>query len=89
MALDLETKAAIVGDFGRTGKDTGSPEVQIALLTKNIQSLTEHMKTHPKDRHSRIGLLKMVSRRRKLLDYVRKHDLEKYRELLKRLNLRK
>lgn len=89
MALEQNEKTEIIKDFQRTGSDTGSPEVQIALLTRNIMKLTDHFKEHKKDKHSRMGLLKMVSKRRKLLDYVRNTNVEKYKELLKRLNIRK
>ena len=75
--------------YQRSGKDTGSPEVQIALLTERINSLTEHFKTHVKDFHSRRGLLKLVSQRRKLLDYLKRKDADKYRGLIERLSLRK
>jgi small subunit ribosomal protein S15 len=89
MAILTEQKAQIVKDFGRKAGDTGSPEVQIALLTARIVELTEHFKTHKHDNHSRQGLLRMVAQRRKLLDYLKDSDLEGYRELLKRLNLRR
>jgi small subunit ribosomal protein S15 len=89
MALQVPQKAQVVKTYQRSGKDTGSPEVQIALLTERINTLTEHFKTHVKDFHSRRGLLVMVSQRRKLLDYLRRKDVEKYRGLIERLNLRK
>jgi small subunit ribosomal protein S15 len=89
MALEKTEKTQIITDFARGQKDTGSPEVQIALLTRNIMNLTEHLKGHKKDSHSRLGLLRMVSKRRKLLDYLKKTDVEKYREVIKRLNIRK
>jgi small subunit ribosomal protein S15 len=89
MALQVAQKAKVVKDYQRSGKDTGSPEVQVALLTERINGLTEHFKTHVKDFHSRRGLLKMVSQRRKLLDYLRDKDADKYRGLIERLNLRK
>jgi small subunit ribosomal protein S15 len=82
-------KAQIVKDFQRQGADTGSPEVQVALLTARITELTEHFKAHVKDHHSRRGLLRMVSRRRKLLDYLKDTDADKYRALIERLGLRK
>ena len=82
-------KAAIIEKFARTEKDTGSPEVQIALLTERINALTGHLKTHPKDFHSRRGLLQMVGQRKGLLDYVRKIDVNRYRELIGELGLRK
>jgi small subunit ribosomal protein S15 len=89
MALQVAQKAQVVKQYQRSGADTGSPEVQIALLTERINGLTEHFKTHVKDFHSRRGLLKMVSQRRKLLDYLRDTDADKYRGLIERLNLRK
>ncbi|MBI4977006.1 MAG: 30S ribosomal protein S15 [Spirochaetes bacterium] len=89
MAIETKAKAEVIGTFRRSDKDTGSPEVQVALLTNRILGLAEHFKSHEKDHHSRIGLLKMVNRRRKLLDYLRKNDLDKYRDLIKRLNIRK
>ena len=82
-------KQDIISQFKINDKDTGSSEVQIALLTARINSLTEHLRTHRKDFHSRRGLIAMASRRRKLLDYVKRHDLPKYTELLQKLNLRK
>ena len=89
MPLQVEQKAQVVKTFQRSSRDTGSPEVQIALLTERINSLTGHFKSHVKDFHSRRGLLKMVSQRRKLLDYLRDKDADKYRGLIERLNLRK
>lgn len=89
MAITTDQKARIVGDYQRAAGDTGSPEVQIALLTSRINELTEHFKTHVKDFHSRRGLLRLVSRRRKLLDYLKQSDTDKYRGLLERLGLRK
>lgn len=82
-------KQEVVGKFGRTPTDTGSPEVQIALLTARINLLTGHLKEHHKDHHSRRGLLKMVGQRRGLLNYLKKQDIIKYRELLEQLELRK
>ncbi|MCL2376195.1 MAG: 30S ribosomal protein S15 [Defluviitaleaceae bacterium] len=82
-------KKAIVEKFGRTPEDTGSPEVQIALLTERINHLTEHLKIHKKDHHSRRGLLMMVGQRRGLLDYMMRKDIEKYRELIAALGIRK
>jgi small subunit ribosomal protein S15 len=82
-------KPEIISEFKIHDKDTGSSEVQIALLSARINHLTEHLRTHRKDFHSRRGLLQMASRRRKLLDYVKRHDLAKYQDLLKNLNLRK
>ena len=89
MALQVVQKEQVVKKYQRSGKDTGSPEVQIALLTERINSLTEHFKTHVKDFHSRRGLLKLVSQRRKLLDYLKRKDADKYRDLIERLSLRK
>ena len=89
MPLAKEKKIEIIKDFGRTENDTGSAEVQIALLTKRIQDLTEHFKVNKKDHNSRRGLLKLVGQRRKMLNYLKKKDLEKYREILGRLSLRK
>ena len=89
MALQVAQKAQVVKTYQRSGADTGSPEVQVALLTERINGLTEHFKTHVKDFHSRRGLLKMVSQRRKLLDYLKGKDADKYRGLIERLNLRK
>lgn len=82
-------KAEIVTQFQRAAGDTGSPEVQVALLTARINDLTEHFKTHRKDHHSRRGLLRMVSRRRKLLDYLRNRNPDSYRTLIEKLGLRK
>ena len=84
-----EKKQAIIAEYGRTPQDTGSPEVQIAILTARIQELTEHLKVNPKDHHSRRGLLKMVGQRRGLLAYLKKNDIERYRTLIQRLGLRK
>jgi small subunit ribosomal protein S15 len=82
-------KQKIIGDFRHNDKDTGSSEVQIALLTARINHLTEHLRVHRKDFHTRRGLIAMASRRRKLLDYIKRHDLGKYNELLQRLNIRR
>ncbi len=87
--MDKETKAGIIKQFAVQEGDTGSPEVQIALLTERINHLNEHLKNHPKDFHSRRGLLMMVGKRRGLLNYLKKKDIERYREVLKNLNLRK
>ena len=87
--LTKEDKGSIIGDFEAHEGDTGSPEVQIALLTKRINDLTEHLKTHPKDHSSRRGLLKMVGTRSALLKYVRSRDLKRYQEVISRLGLRK
>lgn len=89
MPLAHETKARVVADYQRATNDTGSPEVQVALLTTRINELTEHFKVHAKDHHSRRGLLKMVSRRRKLLDYLKSRSPDAYRSLIERLGLRK
>ena len=89
MTLTKEAKLEIFGKFGKNAADTGSPEVQIALLTTRINELTEHLRTHPKDHHSRRGLLKLVGRRRRLLDYLQRHNLEGYRALIKELGLRR
>jgi len=82
-------KQALISEYAMHSSDTGSPEVQIALLTNRITSLSDHFKIHKKDNHSRIGLLQMVNRRRKLLDYLKGSDVSRYRVLLKRLGLRK
>ncbi len=87
--LTAEEKAKIIGAYKRTESDTGSPEVQIALLTTRIRGLTEHFKENHKDKHSRRGLLKMVSQRRKLLDYLKRKDVKRYSVLIKKLELRK
>ena len=84
-----EKKQAIIAEYGRTPNDTGSPEVQVAILTARIQELTEHLKANPKDHHSRRGLLKKVGQRRGLLDYLKKIDIERYRSLIERLGIRK
>ena len=84
-----DEKAAIIEANKINEKDTGSPEVQIAILTKRINDLTEHLKTHKKDHHSRRGLLKMVGKRRALLSYLKKNDIESYRSLIERLGIRK
>jgi small subunit ribosomal protein S15 len=87
--LDREAKEKIVTDYRTHEGDTGSPQVQIALLTERINQLTEHFKTHKKDNHSRRGLLKMVSQRRSLLDYLKRRDIEQYHGLISRLGLRR
>jgi small subunit ribosomal protein S15 len=89
MSLSTELKAQIVQEFQRSPSDTGSPEVQIALLTNRINGLQIHFATHAHDHHSRRGLLKMVNQRRKLLDYLRKKDIQRYQELITRLSLRR
>ncbi|RMH52301.1 MAG: 30S ribosomal protein S15 [Zetaproteobacteria bacterium] len=88
MALATEEKNEIIAKFATKEGDTGSPEVQVALLTARINGLTEHFKTHHKDHHSRRGLLKMVGRRRNLLKYLRNKDFDRYRRLIERLGLR-
>jgi small subunit ribosomal protein S15 len=89
MALTKERVAELVAQYGRKEGDTGSPEVQIALLTERIKELTEHLKVNQKDHHSRRGLLKMVGQRRGLLEYLKKNDIEGYRNLIARLGIRK
>ena len=89
MAVTTADKARIVTDYQRAKADTGSPEVQVALLTERINMLAEHFKSHVKDFHSRRGLLKMVSTRRSLLDYLKRSNVEAYRSLIERLGLRK
>ncbi len=89
MSITTEKKTEVIKDYQRDDKDTGSPEVQIAVLTERIKNLTTHMNTHKKDFHSRYGLLKLVSRRRKLLKYIKKKNEEKYNEVIGKLNLRK
>ena len=89
MSLSSENKSSIVADYARGEEDTGSPEVQVALLSARISELTEHFGEHKKDHHSRQGLLKMVNKRRKLLDYLKKKDQNRYRELISRLGLRR
>ena len=89
MSLSAAKKQEIVSEYARGEGDTGSPEVQVALLTANITHLTEHFRTHIHDHHSRQGLLKMVSQRRKLLDYLKNSDIDRYRDLIGRLGLRR
>ena len=89
MAIDKEQKAQIIAEHQLHEKDTGTPEVQIALLTARINHLTDHMKTHKKDFHTRLGLLKLVGQRRRLLDYVKSRDIESYRQILNELGLRR
>ncbi len=89
MALNTQHKADIVKEHQRSGNDTGSPEVQVALLTANISELSDHFNTHKKDHHSRQGLLRMVNQRRKLLDYLKGKDVNRYRDLITNLGLRK
>ena len=87
--ITKEKKTEIINQYARKPGDTGSPEVQVAVLTERIQELTEHLKANPKDHHSRRGLLKMVGKRRGLLEYLKKNDIEGYRNLIARLGLRK
>jgi len=89
MALTTESKSQLISEYRRNEGDTGSTDVQIAVLSKRIAELTEHLKTHRKDHHSRRGLLQMVGRRRRLLEYLRGKDIERYRELIARLGLRR
>ncbi len=89
LALAPEKKLEIINKYAKHDGDTGSPEVQIALLTERIESLTEHLKTHKKDHHSRRGLLKMVGQRRRLLNYLQASDMTRYRTIVKQLRLRK
>jgi len=89
MSITAERKAQVIKDHARAKEDTGSPEVQIAILTSRIQTLTEHFKTHAKDNHSRRGLLMMVNNRRSLLDYLKKKDAARYTALIAKLGLRK
>jgi small subunit ribosomal protein S15 len=89
MALDTATKKQIIGEYGAADTDTGSPEVQVAMLSKRIADLTEHLKEHKHDHHSRRGLLLLVGRRRRLLQYLAKTDIQRYRQLIERLGLRR
>ena len=89
MALDTATKKAIMAEYATVDSDTGSPEVQVALLSKRISDLTEHLKTHKHDHHTRRGLLQLVGRRRRLLKYLEKTDINRYRTLIERLGLRR
>ena len=89
MSITAETKSKIVSEFKRSTDDTGSPEVQVALLTSRIEHLTEHFKTHKHDHHSRRGLLRLVNQRRSLLDYLKKKEVQRYRDLIGRLGLRR
>ncbi|MDA0567848.1 30S ribosomal protein S15 [Streptomonospora sp. S1-112] len=89
MSIDTATKQKIIAEYATQEGDTGSPEVQVALLTHRITELTEHLKTHKHDHHSRRGLLLMVGRRRRLLKYVQNQDVERYRDLIRRLGLRR
>jgi small subunit ribosomal protein S15 len=89
MSLNEKTTAEIVAEYGKNENDTGSPEVQVALLTQRIQHLTEHFAQHKQDHHSRRGLLKLVNQRRKMLDYLKSKSLTRYQDLIKKLGLRK
>ena len=89
MAITKEKKSEIIGTFGRDGQDTGSPEVQIALLSERINYLTTHLKSHVKDHASRRGLIMMVNKRRRLLDYLNRRDPDRYHQIVERLSLRK
>lgn len=89
MTMSAEQKKTIVAEYGRGENDTGSPEVQVALLTARIQELTGHFQEHKQDHHSRQGLVRMVNSRRKLLDYLKRKDVERYRSLIQRLGLRR
>jgi small subunit ribosomal protein S15 len=89
MSVTKERKQELIQEFGRGNSDTGSPEVQISILTTRIAEMTGHLQTHPKDYSSRRGLLRMVSRRRRLLDYVKRHNPQLYLDLLRRLGIRK
>lgn len=89
MALLKEEKNDIIGEHARSDGDTGSPEVQVAVLSRRIAELTEHLKAHPKDHHSRRGLLRLVGRRRRLLEYLRSEDIERYRSIIGKLGLRR
>ena len=89
MSITAERKSALIKENAQGKTDTGSPEVQVAILSERITNLTEHFKTHKKDNHSRQGLLKMVSQRRRLLDYLKVHDEKRYAALIERLNLRR
>ncbi len=89
MSITAERKNELIKEYGTTPGDTGSPEVQVAVLTERIRNLTEHFKEHAKDNHSRRGLLKMVSQRRRLLDYVKSRDVARYQDLIKRLGIRR
>ena len=89
MSLDTATKQQIIAEYGSSPTDTGSPEVQVAMLTRRISDLTEHLKTHKHDHHSRRGLLILVGQRRRLLQYLQKTDIQRYRSLIERLGLRR
>ncbi len=89
MSITAERKQELIKEYSKTAEDTGSPEVQVAILTERIKNLTGHFQTHKKDNHSRRGLLKLVSQRRKLLDYVKSRDDARYRDLIQRLGIRR
>ena len=89
MAITKERKTEIIGQYGRVANDTGSPEVQIALLTERINGLTDHFKSHVKDHHSRRGLLRLIGQRRGLLEYLKRTKIESYRQILEKLGLRR
>jgi small subunit ribosomal protein S15 len=89
LSLNKETKTKLIADYRTHDGDTGSPEVQIAILSNRIGYLTEHFKTHKKDHHSRRGLMKLVGRRRRLLDYLKRREVERYRDVIQRLGIRK
>ncbi|NNM71259.1 30S ribosomal protein S15 [Enterovirga aerilata] len=89
MSITAERKRALMNEYAREANDTGSPEVQVAILTERINNLTDHFKSHKKDNHSRRGLLKMVSQRRSLLDYLKSRDESRYRSLIERLGIRR
>jgi small subunit ribosomal protein S15 len=89
MSITAEKKAELIKDHGRAEGDTGSPEVQVAILTSRIQTLTDHFKSHAKDNHSRRGLLMMVNKRRSLLDFLKREDVQRYSDLIAKLGLRK
>ncbi len=89
MALDKAKKESLIKEFGKDKNDTGSVEVQVAILTNEINELTEHMKEHTHDYHSKLGLLKKVGKRRSLLDYLKKEDIKRYKSIIKKLNIRK
>ncbi|MCP1336432.1 30S ribosomal protein S15 [Futiania mangrovi] len=89
MSITAERKTALIQEFAKGTGDTGSPEVQVAILTERINNLTDHFKTHAKDNHSRRGLLKMVSQRRRLLDYLKRKDVQRYTDIIQRLGLRR
>jgi small subunit ribosomal protein S15 len=89
VTLTKDAKSQLIGEYRRGETDSGSPEVQVAILSKRIEELTGHLKTHARDHHSRRGLLQMVGRRRRLLEYLRRNDVERYRALIQRLGLRR